>query len=214
MPTNEQPVARYLKIFWFFKITRTVPITIVRDWSFPPPSRKNEYIKSVWSPRTATTPEIDSHLGSVLKTACLWFELHKGIWSFTDTFNRRNLKKLIIYTIQYEVIMKKKVALKIMLLAPDIPKSKAAWKLNLWSKNLKWLLNPTKTDFTKLSITFCVYLCTYFLVFEYIVSGASIYKEPNLDGIAWGKSRFYPSNIGPYRNLLLPIVTSKIQSKY
>ena len=30
---------------------------MVRDWSLPPPSRKNEYIISVWSPNTATTPE-------------------------------------------------------------------------------------------------------------------------------------------------------------
>ncbi len=38
------------------------PVTIVLASSFPPPSLKNEYITSVWSPRMATTFETDSTL--------------------------------------------------------------------------------------------------------------------------------------------------------
>ena len=39
-----------------------VPVTIVLASSFPPPSLKNEYMTSVWSPKIATTLEMDSTL--------------------------------------------------------------------------------------------------------------------------------------------------------
>jgi hypothetical protein len=55
-----------------------IPVTTVLASSLPPPSLKKEYMTSVWSPRMATTFEIDS----TLKLEARYFYMLNGDFEF------------------------------------------------------------------------------------------------------------------------------------